>query len=99
MYISFMSIRLHNYSTLLMNRSTVNILKEAEPNNPLKPIMNCLGGNGGGGGQVFTPPGASATAAAASSVFNIPGLGSLGDFSLLGGGSSKKKSEAIGKYD
>lgn len=61
--------------------------------------MNCFGGSGGGGGgQVFAPPGASATATAASSVFNIPGLGSLGDFSLLGS-SSKKKSEAIGKYD
>ncbi|KAK8405797.1 hypothetical protein O3P69_001937 [Scylla paramamosain] len=78
--------------------STVNILKEAEPNNPLKPIMNCFGGSsggGGGGGQVFAPPGSSATAAAASSVFNIPGLGNFGDFNLLGANSSKKKSEAI----
>ncbi|XP_050716466.1 stomatin-like protein 1 isoform X2 [Eriocheir sinensis] len=79
--------------------STVNILKEAEPNNPLKPIMSCFGGSGdGGAGQVFAPPGASATAAAASSVFNIPGLGSFGDFSFLGS-SSKKKSEAIDQLD
>ncbi|XP_071515812.1 stomatin-like protein 1 isoform X3 [Panulirus ornatus] len=70
--------------------STVNILKEAEPNNPLKPIMNCLGG---GGGEIIAPPG-SATSAAASSVFNLPGLGSMGDFSFLGA-NSKKKNEAI----
>lgn len=69
--------------------STVNILKEAQPNNPLKPIMNCFGG---GGGQIVAPPGTAATLAAASQMFNIPGMG---DFSFLGPGNSKKKSEAI----
>ncbi|KAG7159687.1 Stomatin-like protein 1-like [Homarus americanus] len=70
--------------------STVNILKEAEPNNPLKPIMNCFGG---GGGEIMAPP-LSATSATGSAVFNIPGIGSMGDFSFLSG-NSKKKSEAI----
>ncbi|XP_045585155.1 stomatin-like protein 1 isoform X2 [Procambarus clarkii] len=69
--------------------STVNILKEAEPNNPLKPIINCFGG---GGGEIIAPPGSAGSTA--SAMFNIPGLGNMGDFNFLSG-SSKKKSEAI----
>ncbi|XP_053649941.1 stomatin-like protein 1 isoform X1 [Cherax quadricarinatus] len=69
--------------------STVNILKEAEPNNPLKPILNCFGG---GGGEIMAPP--ASAASAASGMFNIPGLGNMGDFNFLSG-ISKKKSEAI----
>ncbi|KAK4309474.1 hypothetical protein Pmani_018904 [Petrolisthes manimaculis] len=75
--------------------SPVNILKEAEPNNPLKPIMNCFGG-GGGGSQVVAPPGSGTAMAAASAMFNLPGMG---DFNFLGPTNSKKKSEAIGIDD
>ncbi|XP_068218134.1 stomatin-like protein 1 isoform X4 [Palaemon carinicauda] len=64
--------------------SNVNILKEAEPNNPLKPIMNCFGG---GGGDVMVPP-AAASKTGGSAMFNM-------DFSFLGAATSKKKSENI----
>nr|XP_027236106.1 stomatin-like protein 1 [Penaeus vannamei] len=70
--------------------SNVNILKEAEPHNPLKPLMNCFGGKGG---EIVAPPGA--TAAAASSILNMPGFPGMGDFSFVNTGPSKKKSEAI----
>ncbi|XP_066975231.1 stomatin-like protein 1 isoform X5 [Macrobrachium rosenbergii] len=64
--------------------SNVNILKEAEPSNPLKPIMNCFGS---GGGDVLVPP-AAANKAGGSAMFNM-------DFSFLGAANSKKKSENI----
>ncbi|XP_064088146.1 stomatin-like protein 1 isoform X2 [Macrobrachium nipponense] len=64
--------------------SNVNILKEAEPSNPLKPIMNCFGS---GGADVLVPP-AAANKAGGSAMFNM-------DFSFLGAANSKKKSENI----
>lgn len=78
--------------SLILHRSNVNILKEAEPHNPLKPLMNCFGGKGG---EIVAPPGA--TAAAASSILNMPGFPGMGDFSFVNTGPSKKKSEAIGQ--
>ncbi|KAK7070547.1 lipid transport [Halocaridina rubra] len=67
--------------------SNVNILKDAEPSNPLKPIMNCFGG---AGGEVMAPPSVSNKGGGGGghAMFNM-------DFSFLGNTTSKKKSESI----
>ena len=55
-------------------RSTVNVLKEPEPNNPLKPVLNAFGGGGGGGGSAAGPSAGGAGNAAAQMLagFQMP---------------------------
>ncbi|CAL4063201.1 unnamed protein product, partial [Meganyctiphanes norvegica] len=93
--------------------STVNILKEAEPHNPLKPLMSAFGGGKGDpgaaamnmfGGMMQAMNGNPAPVVVPSSkpddtTINMP---SLMDFSFVDPPPSKKKNEAIdlvGLYD
>ncbi|XP_076032809.1 stomatin-like protein 1 isoform X2 [Oratosquilla oratoria] len=75
--------------------STVNILKEPEPDNPIKPLLNCMGAgsnttvagfpdfSGMGGLSSFSAPGASSRSDAAAA-----GLAQLVDISEVNSGTS-----------
>lgn len=94
--------------------SNVNILKEAEPHNPLKPIMSAFGGGGGDpgaaamnmfGGMMQAMKGANPgepIVLPSKPVDTTIDMPSLMDFSFADAPPSKKKNEALdllGLYD
>ncbi|XP_076032812.1 stomatin-like protein 1 isoform X4 [Oratosquilla oratoria] len=84
--------------------STVNILKEPEPDNPIKPLLNCMGAgsnttvagfpdfSGMGGLSSFSAPGASSRSDAAAA----GGLAQLVDISEVNSGTSSSMTPVMG---